>query len=174
MATQREILNDMLANLARAEPDLDTGIGSIVRKMLDTVAEAIAERDANDVLQGYAYDIDAKSGADLDEILRAEPGLFHFLVGHAGTVGASRVAQGEVLAIGDDFAVMTRDADVVHRDGVIAAAADRKRTLVDAEVLAFDIRRHSDQHSHGDSLLLNRHHLVTWRRGCQRCRPAIR
>lgn len=70
MATQREILNDMLANLARAEPDLDTGIGSIVRKMLDAVAEAIAERDANDVLQGYAYDIDAKSGADLDEMVR--------------------------------------------------------------------------------------------------------
>lgn len=70
MATQREILNDMLANLARAEPDLDTGIGSVVRKMLDAVAEAIAERDANDVLQGYAYDIDMKSGADLDEMVR--------------------------------------------------------------------------------------------------------
>lgn len=70
MATQREILNDMLAVLARAIPDLDTGIGSVPRKMLDAVAEAIAERDAHDVLEGYAYDIDAKSGADLDEMVR--------------------------------------------------------------------------------------------------------
>lgn len=70
MATQREILNDMLAVLTRAIPDLDTGIGSVPRKMLDAVAEAIAERDASDVLQGYAYDIDAKSGADLDEMVR--------------------------------------------------------------------------------------------------------
>lgn len=70
MATQREILNDMLASLARSEPDLDVGIGSVVRKMLDAVAEAIAERDADDILRGYAYDIDAKSGADLDEMVR--------------------------------------------------------------------------------------------------------
>ena len=70
MATQREILNDMLAFLSKAEPDLDVGIGSVPRKILDAVAEAIAERDADDVLRGYAYDLDAKSGADLDEMVR--------------------------------------------------------------------------------------------------------
>ena len=70
MATQREIINDFLTALALSEPDLATGVGSVMRKILDPVAEAIAERDADSYLHQYAYDIDAKSGADLDEMVR--------------------------------------------------------------------------------------------------------
>lgn len=70
MATREEILNDMLAALRATEPDLDTGVGSLPRKILDAVAEAISERDMDRYLYQYAYDIDAKSGADLDEMVR--------------------------------------------------------------------------------------------------------
>lgn len=70
MATQAEIVNDITAALAVTEPDLATGIGSITRKIIDPVAEAIAERDADSYLHTYAYDLDAKSGADLDEMVR--------------------------------------------------------------------------------------------------------
>lgn len=70
MATQSEIVQEMIDALAIAEPDLDTGIGSVTRKLLDAVAEQVAERDIDSYLHTYAYDIDAKSGADLDEMLR--------------------------------------------------------------------------------------------------------
>ena len=70
MATQSEIVQEMIDALAIAEPDLDTGIGSVTRKLLDAVAEQVAERDIDSYLHSYAYDIDAKSGADLDEMLR--------------------------------------------------------------------------------------------------------
>lgn len=68
--SQEQILSDMLAALKLAEPTLDTGIGSLVRKIYDPVAEALAERDVDAYLHRYAYDIDSKSGADLDEMCR--------------------------------------------------------------------------------------------------------
>ena len=70
MATRDEILSDMLTALSSSEPDLDVGVGSLPRKMFDPVAEAIAERDMDSHLYTYSYDIDAKNGADLDEMVR--------------------------------------------------------------------------------------------------------
>jgi hypothetical protein len=70
MASREEILGDMLASLRAAVPDLDVGIGSVMRKIYDPVAEAIAERDLDKYLYEYAYDIDAKQGGDLDEMVR--------------------------------------------------------------------------------------------------------
>jgi hypothetical protein len=52
------------------EPDVDTTIGSFVRKAYDVVAEIAAERDGDANLYTYAYDIDSKTGADLDEMVR--------------------------------------------------------------------------------------------------------
>ena len=66
MATPNEIASRMLANLAIAEPELDLGIGTPMRKILDTVAEAIAETQIDNYLLSYQYDIDSRSGADLD------------------------------------------------------------------------------------------------------------
>lgn len=56
----------MSAALAVSEPDLDTSIGTPIRKILDTVAEAISEAYADRYLLQYQYDIDSRSGADLD------------------------------------------------------------------------------------------------------------
>lgn len=70
MATHAQIVQEMVDALSLSEPDLDTGIGSITRKLIDVVAEQIAERDLDSYLIDYIYDIDAKSGADLDEMVR--------------------------------------------------------------------------------------------------------
>ncbi len=70
MARQDEILQDMLASLQASDRSIDVGIGSLARKIYDPVAEAIAERDIDSYLHQYAYDLDAKSGADLDEMVR--------------------------------------------------------------------------------------------------------
>lgn len=56
----------MASALAVSEPDLDTSIGTPIRKILDTIAEAISEAYADQYLLQYQYDIDTRSGADLD------------------------------------------------------------------------------------------------------------
>ncbi len=70
MATQAQVASDMIAALNLADPDVDTNIGSIARKLIDATAESIAEASGDVHLLSYLYDIDAKSGADLDEMVR--------------------------------------------------------------------------------------------------------
>jgi uncharacterized phage protein gp47/JayE len=66
MSSPNEIASRMLANLSISEPELDLGVGTPMRKILDTVAEAIAETQIDNYLISYQYDIDSRSGADLD------------------------------------------------------------------------------------------------------------
>ena len=94
-----DITARMRATLALVEPDLDTTVGTVTRKILDTVAETIAEGFADRYLLSYAYDIDAKSGGDLDDFVA----LFGFTrlvakraVG-AVTFERTSVAQGDVI-----------------------------------------------------------------------------
>jgi len=64
-----DITAQMRATLAITEPDLDTTVGSVTRKILDAVAEPIAEAYVDRELLDYQYDIDAKAGADLDDFV---------------------------------------------------------------------------------------------------------
>jgi len=66
MPTPTEIADQMVKALSITEPDLDTGVGTPIRKVLDVVSEAIAEAYVDRYLLQYQYDIDSKSGADLD------------------------------------------------------------------------------------------------------------
>ncbi len=52
-----------------ADPSLDTSIGSPVRSILDAVGEVVAEQTADQYLLNYQYDINSKSGADLDDFV---------------------------------------------------------------------------------------------------------
>src|SRR5690606_25407962 len=65
-ATPSDVVSRMVNALAVAEPGLDTGVATPIRKILDTVAEAIAEHTVDAFLTTYQYDIDARVGADLD------------------------------------------------------------------------------------------------------------
>jgi hypothetical protein len=69
MADQGDYLNQMIQALAVAEPELDTSIGSPTRKILDVVAEAAASGDVDKHLLDYQWDINAKSGDDLDDFV---------------------------------------------------------------------------------------------------------
>jgi uncharacterized phage protein gp47/JayE len=66
MASQSDIVTQMLAGLAVSLPALDASIGSPVRSIIDVVAEAVAEAYADQYILSYQYDIYSKSGADLD------------------------------------------------------------------------------------------------------------
>jgi uncharacterized phage protein gp47/JayE len=60
----------MRAALGISEPDLDTSIGTTARKIIDAVAEVAAEVSVDKYLLDYQYDIDTKTGADLEDFAR--------------------------------------------------------------------------------------------------------
>lgn len=66
MPSSADISANLIAAMAASEPDLDTSIGTPIRKIFDAVAEQIAEAYVDSNLISYQYDIDSKSGGDLD------------------------------------------------------------------------------------------------------------
>lgn len=70
MPTQAEWTERMRRALAISEPELDTSIGTVTRKILDSVAESLSEASIDRYLLSYTYDIETKSGADLDDFVR--------------------------------------------------------------------------------------------------------
>jgi uncharacterized phage protein gp47/JayE len=67
MPSTSDVVANMVAALQASEPDLDTSIGTPIRKILDAVGEAIAEAYSDQHLITYQYDIDSKVGGDLDD-----------------------------------------------------------------------------------------------------------
>lgn len=62
-----DIASQVRGTLAITDPELDTSVGGTPRKIIDALAEPIAEAHLDNHLLDYAYDVDAKSGDDLDE-----------------------------------------------------------------------------------------------------------
>lgn len=69
MTQAGDFSNRMVAAMALTEPTLDTGVGSITRKIFDAVGEVAAAVTADSHLLNYTFDINSKSGADLDDFL---------------------------------------------------------------------------------------------------------
>ena len=69
LPTTGEIVAKMRDALRVAEPNLDTGVGTVARKILDTVGEAIGEAYSDQHLLTYQYDIDSKVEGDLDDFV---------------------------------------------------------------------------------------------------------
>lgn len=109
--SQNDVVAQMRSALALTEPDLDTTIGTTTRKILDAVGEAIAESYVDRYLLNYQYDIDAKSGADLDNFVQ----LFGFsrlpakrASGSVTFERAATVSVNSIIAQGSQFS--TTDA----------------------------------------------------------------
>lgn len=67
MATSQDDIASQLRDALRVtDPELDTQVGSVVRKMIDAVAASISDAYVENHLLSYAYDVDAKVDADLD------------------------------------------------------------------------------------------------------------
>jgi uncharacterized phage protein gp47/JayE len=66
MTSSADISANITSALQASEPDLDTSIGTPIRKIIDAIAEQIAEAYVDSNLVTYQYDIDSKSGGDLD------------------------------------------------------------------------------------------------------------
>jgi uncharacterized phage protein gp47/JayE len=70
MATQADVASRIVATLAITEPDLDTAVGSVTRKIVDAVAQQMADSYVDNHLLTYQYDIDSKIEADLDDFVQ--------------------------------------------------------------------------------------------------------
>lgn len=72
--TSEEISRNIRARLKLVDPDISTEPLTPERKIIDSVAETIAEAEVDTFVLNYQMDIDTKMGADLDKFV----GLFGF------------------------------------------------------------------------------------------------
>ena len=75
LPTQADIVSQMRQGLAAADPTIDTSIGTPLRKILDVVGSGIFGAQADAYLLNYVYDVDTKSGADLDNFVASIAGM---------------------------------------------------------------------------------------------------
>jgi uncharacterized phage protein gp47/JayE len=66
MANTTGVLSRLQAALAVYDPSWDVSVGTATYKILEAVAQEIANANNNSVLQTYSYDISTKSGLELD------------------------------------------------------------------------------------------------------------
>ena len=66
MADTTGVLARLQAALSVYDPSWDVSVGSATYKILESVAQEIAYANNNSVLQTYSYDINTKSGTELD------------------------------------------------------------------------------------------------------------
>lgn len=103
MASAGEIVDQMRKHLRISEPDLDTSVGSVTRKILDVVGEAVSEAYIDQHLLTYTYDIDSKTEGDLDAFVQLF-GLSRIPARRStGTATFSRSASTTVIAIPVNF-----------------------------------------------------------------------
>ena len=69
MADASAYAANMVRSLSVSDPDLDTQIGSVTRKIIDAVAEQLAEVTIDSQLLNATFDLDSKLGADLDDFV---------------------------------------------------------------------------------------------------------
>jgi uncharacterized phage protein gp47/JayE len=69
VATQRELAAQMLAQLRALDPSVSAEVGTPERKILDTVAEALADAQVDLTALAQALNIDNKFGTNLDRFL---------------------------------------------------------------------------------------------------------
>ena len=114
MASQSDIVTQMIAALAVSEPDLDTSVGSVTRKILDATAASISAASLDSQMLAYQYDINAMSGAALDTFVQTIGGLSRYPAARAtGTVTFTRAAATDVVTVPVATQVATADGSVV-------------------------------------------------------------
>ena len=69
-----QVSNDILAKLKRTLPALSAEVGTPERKIIDAVGEAIAECYLDGYVASFTWDLDTKTGADLEQFI----GIFDF------------------------------------------------------------------------------------------------
>jgi len=66
MADVNTILSRLISSLTVSDPSWDVGVGSATYKILESVANEIAITSNSSTLQTYSFDVNSKSGTELD------------------------------------------------------------------------------------------------------------
>lgn len=140
MPTTGDIAAKMVAALNASEPDLDTSIGTPVRKILDAVAESIAEGYTDQHLINYQYDVDSKIGGDLDDFC-ALFGITRIPAQRAqGVVVFSRpndvYAQTTAVVVAPGTQALAQTNPLVYAQTIVAATLNPTQLSVDIPVQA--------------------------------------
>lgn len=134
-STPNDYAQQIRRTLAIADPDLDTTVGSVARKIIDAVAESMAEINVDKYLLDYQYDIESKVGADLDDFV-ALFGITRIGARRAtGTVTFERGAAADtnlLIPVGTQLA--TGDTNPVIVSTVVPAMITQGATTVDVPV----------------------------------------
>lgn len=132
-----DIVAEMIAGMAVSDPEIDTSIGSTVRKIFDVVAEQIAPAYAESYLISYVFSVDTKSGADLDDFC-AMFGIYRFAAKRAtGVVAFSRPTPAATnIVIPTNTQIATGTTPPVVFSTVAAATLVRGTTSVSVPVQA--------------------------------------
>lgn len=69
MPSTADISSSIINALALTDPELDTTIGTPLRKIIDAVAQQQSQGSIDSYLINYQYDVDSKSGGDLDDFV---------------------------------------------------------------------------------------------------------
>jgi len=113
MASQSDIVSQMVAALAASEPDLDTSVGSVTRKILDAVAASVSAASLDTQMLTYQYDINSMTGAALDSFVQLF-GMTRYPATRAtGTVTYTRGTATDVVTVMISSQAGTADGTVV-------------------------------------------------------------
>jgi uncharacterized phage protein gp47/JayE len=134
MPTQSEYAARMVALLAVTDPDLDTGVGTTIRKQIDVIAEVMAEANADQYTLSYTYDIDTKGGEALDDFVRifgvsrhpARRSSGEVVVGRSVSTQQVSIPAGTQLATADEppiLVITTVSANLLVGDTEVAVPA---------------------------------------------------
>lgn len=132
-----DIVDRIRTSLALSEPDLDTTIGTPVRKIIEAFAEVIAEGELDSRLLDYQYDIDAKSGPALDDMLALFGFYRHPPRRATGTIIFERQTPAEQdISIAPGTQVATLDSPAVIFYTVVPAVLNVGSTVIEVPVQA--------------------------------------
>ena len=137
MPSQAEIAAQIVAALAVTIPDLDTSIGTPTRKIIDATAEPIAEAYVDQFFLGYQYDVDSRSGTDLDDFVNTF-GMTRFAPRRATGVVTFATAQAAKapVSIPAGTAVSTSSSPQVVFTTLITAILPIGAVSIDVPVIA--------------------------------------
>lgn len=113
MASQSDVSSQIIAVLAASEPDLDTTVGSVTRKIIDAVAGSISTASLDQQMLSYAYDVNSQTGAALDAFVQLF-GMSRYPATRAvGTVSFTRGTALDTVSVPVGTQVASEDGSVV-------------------------------------------------------------
>lgn len=113
MPAQPDISSQIISVLAASEPDLDTSVGSVTRKIIDAVAASISTASLDQQMLSYAYDVNSMAGAALDAFVQLF-GMSRYPAKRAvGTVSFTRGTATDTVTLPSGLQVGSEDGSVI-------------------------------------------------------------